>query len=782
MGSAASSPAPPPSSPARAHTSAAASICKRAARRRVAVADADARAVLVVCPRPNPVWLGPRFSVRASAAASAEACALASASLSAAQAQQHVRLSPTAAATSASPRPSTLAAVNTSTPRTFQTTSSAHHANTPGSEDPSSVLVKEVPMLVLFGKLFHSEIPVMLLKYKGLENDCFVVKFNKPRHSTSTKIRVSPDNSFNTDERHLSGPLPHDLENISRVTVSNRQIRKELQQLKVASIHENITKFLFAAVSAPADPAANSQQPNAKQTKRRRNASDFYVILSECSRGSLEDSLGSLRFPPPDVIKLSLCRDLLVGLQFLHSTFRDMPGLVSSRSCFVTEDWRLKLYPGNFENVAELAETEKSQDPYEVNYLRLFVAPEHITLYPKHKKSFSADVYSAGMLMNMIWNNGEKPFIEHRKKIQDILSQLPNDKETLIRPATPSEINSELLKVIAIIQKCWSFSPAIRPPIKKVLEPIITLLKQHIPNLSTVPIFSSYISLFLTKAHSVALTDYIHELESAQSHMSTNLGEAVTRRLGETEMRMGEYQRQIDQLTSQLFATREHATNQTAYLGLETDGMRLRVMNLEREILASRLGLLPSPLQRRLMDLAAATLAEDGGVAGDRDLKTLDFDTLYKPTVFRDVSVVVVSIAGFNRFVQHLSVNPKALISILRNYHSGIDNAIASIDKGYLPKFGPGAGKIYVMERVLDACVLVAGVPDKNTRHAVDAVDFAVHLLKWALNWDASQFLPGGNSRLFLRIGIHSGHVMGGLIGKTNPKLLLMGGERNGRL
>ncbi|KAI9343149.1 hypothetical protein BDR26DRAFT_858631 [Obelidium mucronatum] len=598
-------------------------------------------------------------------------------------------------------------------------------------------------MLALFGQLRHQENETMnavvLVRYRATEKSLFQVKL-KP----APKFRQLED--LETAKATTT----------ATIHINSYKMKKRLKRLKKYR-HENVTEFLFAAVSTSSDPKVNPQPDHA--WKGRRYASEFYIVMENCSRGTLEDALCGLRFPLPMIVKLSLCRDLFLGLQHIHY-HRGPLGQLSARTCYVTDGWRLKIYPGKFTSVAELCPLSNSFDIYEKFASRLFTPPDEIERYPKTFKSIEGDVYSASLLMNMIMCDGQRPFVD-QTNLDDLIKRLPEDEHSILRPPLPKECNPKLVK---LIQDGWSFYPENRPKISDILLQLDMLLNRLLPRKSR------DIELHLSKIYAQEINNYLLELESAQSHLSNNLGEAVTKRLAESEMRVqtirAEYQRQIDGLKEQLGQTQEHVHIQANSLGMETDQMKTKLRMLEQNVLASRLSLLPDPLSKLLIENVTSIRLSKGDSFAIPDL-----DVLFRPTTFPNATVMVVSIAGFNRYIQQLNNAPKILIEILKSYYQGIDDAVLACAH-------QGSGRVYVVERITDAVVLVSGAIERDEKSAASAVDVGVKLIEWATKWDATKFLSGSNARLLLRIGIHTGPVLGGLIGKT-PKLLLMGETLN---
>ncbi|KAJ3063278.1 hypothetical protein HDU98_000888 [Podochytrium sp. JEL0797] len=599
----------------------------------------------------------------------------------------------------------------------------------------TNAFATETAMLALFAKGVNNT-GLILVKYKAIDCKSFVLTKKAQRKDQVDIVQSIEESAKSTT-----------------VKITLSKISKKLKKMKRA-IHENVTEFLFAAVSTCADPKVNPQPSNGR--KGKMYASEFYIALGYCERGTLEDALCGLRFPLPSVIKLALCRDLFSGLQYLHK-YRPH-GKLNSRVCYITDGWRLKIFPGNFDSftVAEKAPQSTSFDIYEKYATRLFASPDEIERYPKNFKSKAGDIYSAGLIVNMIMNDGARPFFDH-SNFEDLIQQLPQDDHSLIRPTLPREPHPKILK---IIQDAWSYYPENRPAIADVLTEMSTLLQELLPPKN------KDVELHLSKIYAQEIHAYLLELERAQSHLTSNLSETVAKKLAESEQRLQnvrvEYQRQIQGLQDQLGRTLQNVDVQASHLGRETDQMMSKVKAVEQTALSWRLGLLPDPLAKLLTEGITSIKLSKGETEVPHEL-----DQLFRPTVFPNATIMVVSIAGFNRYISQLSNTPKLLIEILKSYYKAIDEATEA-----------SGGKVHCVDRITDACVLVAGAMEKDNKSAAHAVDVGIKLIEWAMHWDASKLLSGSNARLMLRIGVHTGPVLGGLIGKI-PRLLLMGESLN---
>ena len=121
-----------------------------------------------------------------------------------------------------------------------------------------------------------------------------------------------------------------------------------------------------------------------------------------------------------------------------------------------------------------------------------------------------------------------------------------------------------------------------------------------------------------------------------------------------------------------------------------------------------------------------------------------------QPQVFKSATVLFADFVGFTRLASDLS--PQEVINILNECFSAFDEIC---DKHRLER----------IKTIGDAYMCVGGAPRENDTNAVDAVHAAWEIMEWMEDWNArriSENLPEWN----LRIGIHTGELVAGVIGK----------------
>jgi class 3 adenylate cyclase len=130
------------------------------------------------------------------------------------------------------------------------------------------------------------------------------------------------------------------------------------------------------------------------------------------------------------------------------------------------------------------------------------------------------------------------------------------------------------------------------------------------------------------------------------------------------------------------------------------------------------------------------------------------------PELFEEATIFFSDIVGFTSIAS--SLDPSKVVDFLNTMYTIMDNICAS--------FG-----LYKVETIGDAYMVVGGLPVLDPEHVVKVANFAI-CVKRAVS---SLLSPLDQRPIELRIGIHTGNVMAGIVGNLMPRYCLFGDTVN---
>ncbi|XP_023932730.1 atrial natriuretic peptide receptor 1 [Lingula anatina] len=133
-----------------------------------------------------------------------------------------------------------------------------------------------------------------------------------------------------------------------------------------------------------------------------------------------------------------------------------------------------------------------------------------------------------------------------------------------------------------------------------------------------------------------------------------------------------------------------------------------------------------------------------------------------EPETFDGVSIFFSDIVGFTTIAA--KSNPLQVVDLLNDLYTCFDSIIETHD-------------VYKVETIGDAYMCVSGLPQRNgPRHAGEIANLALDLLSAVLNFKI-RHLP--EEQLQLRVGLHTGTCVAGVVGTAMPRYCLFGDTVN---
>ncbi|XP_077589088.1 soluble guanylate cyclase gcy-31-like isoform X3 [Stigmatopora nigra] len=124
--------------------------------------------------------------------------------------------------------------------------------------------------------------------------------------------------------------------------------------------------------------------------------------------------------------------------------------------------------------------------------------------------------------------------------------------------------------------------------------------------------------------------------------------------------------------------------------------------------------------------------------------------------VFPDVTILFSDVVGFTRICSHIT--PMQVVSMLNTMYTLFDTLSEK-------------HRVFKVETIGDAYMVVAGTPEKTKYHAHNICDMALDMVR---SIDHLKDPSNGNN-IQIRVGIHSGMVVAGVVGHKMPRYGLHG-------
>uniref|UniRef100_A0A915L9N2 guanylate cyclase n=1 Tax=Romanomermis culicivorax TaxID=13658 RepID=A0A915L9N2_ROMCU len=220
--------------------------------------------------------------------------------------------------------------------------------------------------------------------------------------------------------------------------LSNESDQKHLKCMK-DMVHDNLNVFVGLCIDSP--------QP--------------ISLWKYASKGSLEDILHADTVKLDWFFKYSLLRDVVSGMEYLHSSEILTHGQLKSSNCVVDGRWVCKISDYGLNKLR--VESKDAKD-------KLWTAPELLISTNTHSLPVSqpGDVYAFAILTQEVLLR-DRPFCAENLIPEIIIKRVAKTESPPFRPTVKLDKENDVdPAMIQIMNDCWKEDPVLRPNFKHV--------------------------------------------------------------------------------------------------------------------------------------------------------------------------------------------------------------------------------------------------------------------------------------------------------------------------
>ncbi|KAF1766916.1 hypothetical protein GCK72_006874 [Caenorhabditis remanei] len=256
------------------------------------------------------------------------------------------------------------------------------------------------------------------------------------------------------------------LKRIYRTDVElTRSIRMEIAQLQ-ESVNSNVIEFVGMVIHSP----------------------DVFLVYELAPRGSLKDILDNDDMPLDDVFRSQMTKDIIAGLEYLHSSPVGCHGRLKSTNCLIDGRWMVRLSSFGLRELRSEESWQREEDVQEGKD-DLWTAPELLRWSTGLGQCGNllvqkADVYSLAIVLYELFGRlgpwGDEPM--EPREIVSLVKRGTSSGKKVFRP--DMAVLKDSPKIVQdTVAAAWTEDPLDRPSlyqIKRKLKPLTVGLKRTI--------------------------------------------------------------------------------------------------------------------------------------------------------------------------------------------------------------------------------------------------------------------------------------------------------------
>ncbi|KHN79068.1 Atrial natriuretic peptide receptor 1 [Toxocara canis] len=442
-----------------------------------------------------------------------------------------------------------------------------------------------------------------------------------------------------------------------------------------------------------------------------------YCLVQEyCPKGSLEDILENEKIELDKMMKYSLLHDLVKGMYFLHSSYVGSHGKLKSSNCVVDSRFVLKVTDFGFHKLHAM-EDENIDEIGEHAFYRkkLWTAPEIL----RNPNGFPPNGTKAGDSYSFAVILHEMLF----RKGVFFMDDEPSPKEIYDRVRKEPGPDEELY----------------RPQIP---ESALTddQIEPHLINLM--------MGCWAEEAHDRPDFSVIRKVVRSlnKNNETSNLVDNLLKRM---EQYANNLEGLVEERTQEYFAEKKK---------VEDLLHQLLPPSVADQLISGR------AVQAEAFDSVTIYFSDIVGFTALSSVSTpmqLISGRAVQAEAFDSVTIYFSDIVGFTA-LSSVST-PMQVVTLLNDLYMAFDGVVDNF-------------RVYKVETIGDAYMVVSGLPERHDQHASQIAQMALALLHKVKNF-VIRHRP--DEQLKLRIGIHSGSVVAGVVGSKMPRYCLFGDTVN---